>query len=315
MAISQILILCGMLQHGVRQTSEMVAQMTSVERIFEFANLESEDSMESEKTEKPPGSWPSKGKIAFSHVYLRYDESSELAVLNDVNVVIEAGSKVGIVGRTGAGKSSIITALFGLSKIEGNIYIDDVDTKKIGLKDLRKKISIIPQEPVLFSSSLRDNLNPFREYEDVAVWSALEQVQLKNAVPSLEHCVTHGGTNFSAGQRQLLCLARAILRNNKILVLDEATANVDPSTDRLIQETVRTNFRHCTVLTIAHRLNTIMDSDKILVLDRGRVLEYDHPHLLLQKDQGVFKEMLQQTGPTTSRTLADISKQVRNSSL
>jgi ATP-binding cassette subfamily C (CFTR/MRP) protein 4 len=219
-------------------------------------------------------------------------------------------SQIGIVGRTGAGKSSLITALFHMAKLDGIIYIDNVNTKKIGLHDLRNKISIIPQEPVLFSATLRDNLDPFRKFNDVDLWGALEEVELKNAVNSLDYCIEQGGTNFSVGQRQLICLARAILQGNKILVLDEATANVDPTTDTLIQRTIRKKFKTCTVLTIAHRLNTIMDSDKVLVMDHGQMLEFDHPHILLQNEQGHFNSMVQETGKLMNEQLKHNAREV-----
>lgn len=192
-----------------------------------------------------------------------------------------------MVGRTGAGKSSIIQSIFRLAQNEGQILIDDVDIGAIGLHDLRKKISIIPQEAILFSGTLRFNLDPFSERKDDELWDALDQVELKSIVSAmsggLDAKVLDGGSNFSVGQRQLLCLARAILRDNKILILDEATANVDSNTDKLIQLTIRNNFANCTVITIAHRLNTIMDSDKVLVVDAGEIVEFGHPFELIQK--------------------------------
>lgn len=218
--------------------------------------------------------------------------------------------QIGIVGRTGAGKSSLISALFHMAKLDGVIYIDDIDTKKIGLYDLRDKISIIPQEPVLFSASLRDNLDPFHKFCDADLWSALEEVKLKHIVDSLDSCVEQGGSNFSVGQRQLICLARAILQNNKILVLDEATANVDLTTDAFIQTTIRKKFKDCTVLTIAHRLNTIMDSDKVLVMNEGQVLEFDHPYILLQNEQSLFNNMVEETGKTMAEQLKQCAKEV-----
>lgn len=218
--------------------------------------------------------------------------------------------QIGIVGRTGAGKSSLISALFRLAKLDGVIYIDDVDSKKIGLYDLRNKISIIPQEPILFSATLRDNLDPFHEFSDADLWSVLEEVELKHMINSLDYYVEQDGSNFSVGQRQLVCLARAILQNNKILILDEATANVDPTTDALIQTTIRKKFKDCTVLTIAHRLNTIMDSDKILVMDEGKVLEFDHPHILLQNEQSHFNSMVQETGKAMTEQLKQYAKEV-----
>lgn len=200
--------------------------------------------------------------------------------------------------------------MFRLAKLEGAIYIDKLDTKQIGLHELRRKISIIPQEPVLFSATLRDNLDPFHDFDDITLWAALENVELKSSVSSLDYNVEQGGVNFSVGQRQLLCLARAILRNNKILLLDEATANVDPTTDALIQKTIRHNFKNCTVLTIAHRLNTIMDSDKVLVMDYGQAVEFDHPHVLLKNEQGHFTSMVKETGKVMFEQLKKVAEKV-----
>lgn len=222
--------------------------------------------------------------------------------------------KIGIVGRTGAGKSSIIQSIFRLAQNEGQIFIDGVDTAVIGLHDLRKNISIIPQEAVLFSGSLRFNLDPFGEKTDDELWHSLDQVELRDVVSALPgglDCkVLDGGSNFSAGQRQLLCLARAILRNNKILILDEATANVDSETDQLIQETIRNKFADCTVITVAHRLHTIMDSDKVMVVDAGDIVEFDHPYELIQHSDGYFRRLLDQTGNSTAATLTHIAKEV-----
>ncbi|KAI4497628.1 hypothetical protein M0802_007168 [Mischocyttarus mexicanus] len=284
LAISQVLILCGMLQHGMRQTAEAIAQMTSVERILQFTQLSF--------------SWP----------------FINPPVLKNLNFIIQPAMKIGIVGRTGAGKSSLITALFRLSEFNGAIYIDRVNIRKIGLHDLRNKISIIPQDPVLFSATLRDNLDPFNKHDDIDLWTTLEEVELKNAFTSLDHQISESGSNLSAGQRQLLCLARAIIENNKILILDEATANVDPATDTLIQSTIRKKFRNCTVLTIAHRLNTVMDSDRILLLDHGEILEYDHPYTLLKNEQGYFYKMAKENGNHVMEQFVVISKQAYDNS-
>ncbi|XP_014227213.1 probable multidrug resistance-associated protein lethal(2)03659 [Trichogramma pretiosum] len=309
LVITQCILLTGMLQWGVRQTAELENQMTSVERVLEYTKLPQEPALESSEN-KPPEKWPASGRIEFNDVTLTYG-SQKKAALRHLTFCVEPNEMVGIVGRTGAGKSSLLNALFRLADLEGEIKIDGLDTSKISLRDLRSKISIIPQEPVLFGGTLRTNLDPFEEYADNELWRALEDVELKGTLDSdlgLEMRVMEGGTNFSVGQRQLLCLARAIVRNNKILVLDEATANVDPRTDELIQKAIRRKFANCTVLIIAHRLNTVMDSTKIIVMDAGRVVEFDHPYKLLQRNDGVLYGMVQQTGAGTAENLLQIAK-------
>ncbi|XP_018364109.1 PREDICTED: probable multidrug resistance-associated protein lethal(2)03659 [Trachymyrmex cornetzi] len=186
-----------------------------------------------------------------------------------------------------------------------SIPINKVNTRQIGLHDLRSKINIISREPFLFSGSLRQNLDPFDSFTDEPLWRALEEVELKEM--GLEVHISEGGSNLSVGQRQLVGMARAIMRNNPILVLDEATTNVDPRTDELIQTTTRKKFEKCTVLTIAHRLNTVMDSDRILVMDAGNVVKFDHPHMLLQKDTGYLKSMVQETGKAMAEDLSSVA--------
>jgi ATP-binding cassette subfamily C (CFTR/MRP) protein 4 len=303
LALSQSLILTGMLQFGMRQTAEVVNQLTSVERVMQYTHLESENTVATKTLTYP---WPTQGSIQFRNLSLRYSEYDP-PVLYNLNITVTPGSKIGIVGRTGAGKSSLIAALFRMALIDGQILIDNIDTKDIPLDRLRKKISIIPQEPVLFSATLRYNLDPFQEFDDDRLWNVLEEVELKENISSLDFVVSEGGSNFSLGQRQLLCLARAILRSNKILVLDEATANVDPRTDFLIQNTIKKKFHKCTVLTIAHRLNTIMDSDKVLVMKSGRMMEFDHPYILLQNPEGYFSKMVEETGTGMVQHLKQIS--------
>ncbi|KAJ8923964.1 hypothetical protein NQ315_006740 [Exocentrus adspersus] len=310
LVITQYMSLMGSIQWGMRQWSELENQMTSVERVLEYTKLESEP--ERETNQNLPVDWPEHGQVEFKDVKLKYNETDPY-VLKDLNFVIQPKEKIGIVGRTGAGKSSTILALFQLYDLEGSILIDNIDTTKLPLNEVRSKISIIPQEPVLFSGTMRKNLDPFEEYNDETLWTALEQVELKDVIaelPSgLNTNVSEGGTNFSVGQRQLVCLARALIRNNRILVLDEATANVDPHTDSLIQGTIRNKFSNCSVLTIAHRLHTVMDSDKILVMDAGTVKEYDHPHVLLQNEHGLLRNLVNATGANTAKNLENIAKE------
>jgi ATP-binding cassette subfamily C (CFTR/MRP) protein 4 len=229
--------------------------------------------------------------VTFSSVSMRYSLDKPL-VLQEVNLMVQSGEKLGIVGRTGAGKSSLISALFRLYDFEGTIFIDGIDTKAVPLHTLRSKIAIIPQEPILFLGTLRRNFDPFDEYDDSHLWNALEDVELKDFVSTLpsglESEISEGGANFSVGQRQLLCLVRAILKNARIVALDEATASVDLETDEMIQRTIRRKFRNSTVLTIAHRTNTVMDSDKIVVMDSGNLVEFGNIEDLLQKPDGYF---------------------------
>lgn len=192
--------------------------------------------------------------------------------------------------------------------MDGRILIDGIDTSDINLESLRSKISIIPQDPVLFSATIRYNLDPFDAYSDAEIWKALEVVELKSAINGLQFMVTEGGSNFSVGQRQLLCLARAILRNNKILLLDEATANIDQNTDALIQKTIRETFAECSVLTIAHRLHTIIDSDMVLVMENGYAKEYDVPYKLLQNSSGIFRDLVNNLGHDEKEKLFEIAK-------
>uniref|UniRef100_A0A674EZC4 Multidrug resistance-associated protein 4 n=1 Tax=Salmo trutta TaxID=8032 RepID=A0A674EZC4_SALTR len=317
LVLSYAVTLLGNFQWTIRQSAEMENMMTSVERVVEYTELESEAPWETQK--RPPPEWPSQGQITFDWVNFSYSSDGPV-VLKDIKVMFRPKEKVGIVGRTGAGKSSLASALFRLAEPEGRIYIDGVLTSEIGLHDLRQKMSIIPQDPVLFTGTMRKNLDPFHQHTDEDLWNALQEVQLKSVVEELpnkmETVLAESGSNFSVGQRQLVCLARAVLRKNRILIIDEATANVDPryraliSRDELIQKTIRDKFRECTVLTIAHRLNTIIDSDRILVLGAGMIQEFDEPYVLLQNHESALYRTVQQTGKAEAASLLESAKQV-----
>ncbi|XP_057630056.1 multidrug resistance-associated protein 1 isoform X2 [Chionomys nivalis] len=298
LSVSYSLQITSYLNWLVRMSSEMETNIVAVERLKEYSETEKEAPWQIQET-APPSTWPHSGRVEFRNYCLRYREDLDL-VLKNINVTIEGGEKVGIVGRTGAGKSSLTLGLFRINESsEGEIIIDGVNIAKIGLHNLRFKITIIPQDPVLFSGSLRMNLDPFSQYSDEEVWMALELAHLKGFVSALPDKLNHecaeGGENLSVGQRQLVCLARALLRKTKILVLDEATAAVDLETDDLIQSTIRTQFEDCTVLTIAHRLNTIMDYTRVIVLDKGEVRECGAPSELLQH-RGIFYSMAKDAG-------------------
>lgn len=315
--------------------------MNSVERIKEYLDVEQEAAAIVEKN-RPPENWPSKGSVQFINYSTRYRKELE-PVLRNLTFKIEAREKIGIVGRTGAGKSSLALAIFrALEADEGKILIDDVDIGLIGLRDLREAITIVPQEPTLFMGTIRSNLDPFDSYTDEQCFEALRRVHLiqpdeltavtnpsllpeattaaatvaasepsrppsatnKNIFLDLSSPVTESGNNLSQGQRQLLCLARALLKNPTVLVMDEATASIDYATDSAIQETIRELTS--TIITIAHRLQTIVDYDKVLVLDKGQIVEYGHPWELMKKAGGSFRGMCEMSGDYS--TLAAAAK-------
>ncbi|CAH1713407.1 multidrug resistance-associated protein 1 isoform X3 [Aphis gossypii] len=299
LSVSYALQITQTLNWLVRMTSEVETNIVAVERIKEYGETPQEAPWEV-PTNLPPKEWPTNGEVQFKNLKVRYREGLDLA-LKGLDILVEGGQKVGIVGRTGAGKSSLTLSLFRIVEAaEGSILVDGVDISNIGLHTLRGRLTIIPQDPVLFSGTLRMNLDPTNSNTDEELWNSLKLAHLKDYVKGLvgglDYEVSEGGDNLSVGQRQLVCLARALLRKTKLLVLDEATAAIDLETDDLIQTTIRSEFKDCTVLTIAHRLNTIMDSDKVIVLDNGFMVEYDSPANLLQEKSSVFYLMAKDAG-------------------
>ncbi|XP_069030712.1 ATP-binding cassette sub-family C member 12 [Embiotoca jacksoni] len=296
LAMSYTIQLTGMLQYVVRQSTEVEARFNSVERLQEYITGCTSEAPRRIKAAQIPEDWPQGGAITFQDYQMRYRENTPI-VLNRLDFIIRAGEKLGIVGRTGSGKSSLGVALFRLVEpAAGTILIDGVDIMAIGLQDLRSKLSVIPQDPVLFSGPVRYNLDPFANYSDEEIWTALEKTYMKDSISRLEGKlqaqVLENGENFSVGERQLMCMARALLRNSKIILLDEATASIDAETDSLIQNTIKEAFQDCTVLTIAHRINTVMHADRILVMDNGEAAELGHPDVLKQRPDSLFSSLL-----------------------
>ncbi|VVT55606.1 uncharacterized protein SAPINGB_P004665 [Magnusiomyces paraingens] len=334
----------------VRLYAVLEMNMNSIERLQEYMDIEKEAPAVIEGS-RPPANWPSKGEIEVHDLSLRYAPDLPMVIRN-VTFNVPAFSKIGIVGRTGAGKSTIITAFFRFLEAEtGYIKIDGIDISKIGLRDLRQNLAIIPQDPTLFQGTIRSNLDPFDQYTDDEIYEALRRVHLikpeelssivrrikgkgksissghstplrattamdsaassaiaaaaaakaaegenVNLFHDLNTAVAEGGSNLSQGQRQLMCLARSLLKSPKVLLLDEATASIDYESDAQIQKTIRAEFAQTTILTIAHRLRSIADYDRILVMDAGRAVEYDHPHVLLQNTGSIFYSMCANSG-------------------
>ena len=383
LSLLYVIQLSGLGQWTVRQSAELENQMVSVERVLEYTKLPQEDALVSPGglsiavdnsnaggndgtsdvrsseamvwdplTRPRPKQWPLRGSIVAENLVVSYRPGLE-PTLKGLSFVIEAGERVGIVGRTGAGKSSLMMAMLRLveprppsptttdqqknedgtvsdgggdddddleaGRLErgGRILIDGTDTALCGLHDLRHGISVIMQQPFLFAASVRENLDPFGRHsggeEDAVLWAALRDVQMDRAVRDLPgglDCqVAESGQNFSVGEQQLLCLARAFLEETRVLLVDEATASIDQATDAVIQRVIRTKFKGCTVIAVAHRLSTVIDSDRILVLNDGRVAENDHPHILLTSaiskidGKGAFESMVEECGPAMAEEL------------
>ncbi|KAG0794583.1 hypothetical protein G6F22_005317 [Rhizopus arrhizus] len=322
----------------IRQYTQVEMNLNSVERIQEYLEIEQEAPAIIEG-HRPPAAWPTTGSIEVKELEVRYAPELD-PVLHGISFSTRPHEKIGIVGRTGSGKSTMGLSFFRfLEASKGSIIIDGIDVATIGLEDLRSRLTIIPQDAVLFDGTIRSNLDPFDEHSDEAVWESLERAHLANpsdrtkhlpgsndsssnsvdvdegfssSITNLTQKVSEGGNNFSQGQRQLICLARALLRNSKVIIMDEATASVDFETDTKIQTTIREEFDNSTLLCIAHRLRTIIDYDRILVLDQGKIVEYDTPYNLLfnSTDTGVFKSMCEQSGEFD--ILIEMAKEAHN---
>jgi len=301
LALSYAIEISSYLKFGVQMISRIEADMSSVERVLYYTT-----EVEPEAPDVIPGrdpntdKWPNEGRIEIKNANMRYRDGP--LVLKDVTVSIRGGEKIGVVGRTGSGKSSLMNMLFRINEVEGEraiILIDGVNISTIGTDAVRGGLSIIPQDPVIFSNTIRYNLDPFGKVSEDELHRVLRLVQMDEVVDALPNGlneeIAEGGENFSQGQRQLLCMGRALLRKPRILVMDEATASIDNKTDAIVQSMIREEFSGATVLTIAHRLNTIMDSDRVLVLDAGRVAEFDSPSVLMGMPDGIFRSMVEKS--------------------
>jgi ABC-type multidrug transport system fused ATPase/permease subunit len=310
--LSYCLSLVQLIQLTVRQFSDVETAMNGAERIIEYTSLPSEARLDLNRT---PPSWPEHGEIQFKNVNMRYRPGLPLA-LSNFNLNITGGERIGIVGRTGAGKSSILSTLFRIVELgSGTISIDGVDISTIGLHELRSKLAIIPQDPTLFKGTVRSNLDPFGDHNDLVLWNALRQSSLipfdpssdstlneaHNTLPTSQNRITldspvaEEGQNFSLGQRQLLALARALVRDSKIIVIDEGTSSVDQETDKKVQSTIHHGFKGKTILSVAHRLHTVLNYDRICVMDKGEIVELGTPKILWQAG-GIFSSMCRQSG-------------------
>lgn len=295
----------------VRGLSEINSLIGCTERISDVISNTPQEPPAIIKSCRAPDNWPSKGKIEIKNLVLSYEPGSK-PVLNNVNLSVKGGEKIGVVGATGSGKTTCLMSLFRLVEPEGGeIFIDDIDVMKMGLTDLRSRLAIIPQESVLFKGTIRSNLDPFNRFTDSQLWDALDSSNLKQQIKAmplkLESPVFENGSNYSLGQKQLICLARALLLKSPVVVFDEATASLDLQTDSMIQKIIHKEFAQCTILTIAHRLETIIDCDRILVLEAGQVAEFDTPAALLSNPKGLFTTLVDKAGPEASKSLRDIA--------
>nr|GMC61018.1 ABC transporter C family member 10-like [Ipomoea batatas] len=297
MALSYGLSLNMSLVFSIQNQCTIANYIISVERLKQYMHVPSEAPEIIEKN-RPPVNWPTRGKVEIEDLQIRYREDTPL-VLRGISCTFEGGHKIGIVGRTGSGKTTLIGALFRLVEpAGGRIVVDGIDISKIGLHDLRSRFGVIPQDPTLFNGTVRYNLDPLSQHTDNQIWEVLEKCQLKEAVEEkdkgLDSLVLEDGSNWSMGQRQLFCLGRALLRKSKILVLDEATASIDNATDMILQKTIRTEFADCTVITVAHRIPTVMDCTMVLAISDGKLVEYDEPMKLMKKEGSLYGQLVKE---------------------
>ncbi len=289
--------------------SWLETSMVSPERIQEYIDIPAEASISNHDDDQddslarkggPPDDWPASGHVQFEHVSFRYKAGDKL-VLKDVSFELHPGEKVGVVGRTGAGKSSLTMALFRINEIAGGrVLIDGIDTSRVALRTLRSRLAIITQAPVLFKGTLRQYLDPFDECADADLWRVLQKVELDTTISAMDGklltALEENGENFSVGERQMLCMARALLSHAQVIVMDEATAAMDAETDAKLQKVIRMEFKDATVLTIAHRLDTVLDGDRIMVLDDGKIVQFDSPQALIAKGDGPFYNLAKEGG-------------------
>ncbi|XP_058750626.1 ABC transporter C family member 10-like isoform X1 [Vicia villosa] len=297
MALSYGFSLNDSLESSIRNQCTVANYIISVERINQYMHIQSE-AEEIVEGNRPPLNWPTAGKVEINDLKIRYRSNGPL-VLDGIICTFIAGHKIGIVGRTGSGKSTLISALFRLVEpAGGKIIVDGIDISSIGLHDLRSSFGVIPQDPTLFNGTIRYNLDPLSKHSDQEIWEVLGKCQLRQVIKrkeeGLNSSVVEDGSNWSMGQRQLFCLGRALLRRSKILVLDEATASIDNSTDLILQKTIRNEFADCTVITVAHRIPTVMDCSMVLAISDGKLAEYDEPMRLMKREESLFRKLVKE---------------------
>lgn len=283
-------------QYLIRVFAKVHSQMTSAEATIAYTKIDPETGHDIDK--KPPKDWPHAGSIQFKNVSLRYYKDGPKA-LRDLTFEIKASEKIGIVGHTGAGKSSLVAALMRMAETAGEIIVDGINIMDLNVLSTRRSISVISQSSTLISSSIRANLDPSAMFTDSEIWDALAQMQMKTVISSLPHklesVIMEASSAFSVGERQLLNLARVLLRKSKIIIFDEATGKMDRKTDEQIQEILRNVFKDCTVITIAHRLSTILECDRIMLLDCGKIVEFDKPEILWENEAGLLRQLCRLT--------------------